>query len=251
MMDAEIVGKEHYDVARAVQKTLQDYKSLQDIIAILGMDELSEEDKATVYRARKIQKFLSQPFEVAQVFTGFIGKFVPLKETISGFKAILEGKYDHLPETAFYMVGPIEEVIEKANKLAADLGGGGKKEGGDKQATGKREITMETFTDPNHPELKPDEFEVNEKSFRVYVEFTKTVAVPYARDRELQEFPEDANKIKAKYDDILKQIDQEAEELITELNETTRQREAERKRKEEEVARKASKADATQAATAH
>jgi F-type H+-transporting ATPase subunit beta len=97
-----------------VQKTLQDYKSLQDIIAILGMDELSEEDKATVYRARKMQRFLSQPFTVAEVFTGFKGKFVPLKDTISAFKGIIEGKYDHLPESAFYMVGPIEEVIQKA-----------------------------------------------------------------------------------------------------------------------------------------
>lgn len=98
----------------------QDYKSLQDIIAILGMDELSEEDKLTVARARKIQKFLSQPFQVAEVFTGHVGKFVPLKETIKGFKQILGGDYDHLPEVAFYMVGPIEEVSEKAKKLAEE-----------------------------------------------------------------------------------------------------------------------------------
>eukprot|EP01115_Flamella_aegyptia_P013942 TRINITY_DN7655_c0_g1_i1.p1 TRINITY_DN7655_c0_g1~~TRINITY_DN7655_c0_g1_i1.p1 ORF type:complete len:619 (-),score=302.96 TRINITY_DN7655_c0_g1_i1:64-1887(-) len=119
MLDPRTVGQEHYTVARAVQKTLQQYKSLQDIIAILGMDELSEEDKQTVYRARKIQKFLSQPFFVAEVFTGMAGKFVPLKETISGFKNILEGKYDHLPEPAFYMVGPIEEVEAKARQMAA------------------------------------------------------------------------------------------------------------------------------------
>jgi len=117
MMDPVIVGREHYDVARGVQKTLQDYKSLQDIIAILGMDELSEDDKATVYRARKIQKFLSQPFQVAEVFTGHPGKFVSLAKTIEGFKGILEGKYDDLPEPAFYMVGPIEEVIAKANTM--------------------------------------------------------------------------------------------------------------------------------------
>eukprot|EP01099_Mayorella_cantabrigiensis_P008909 TRINITY_DN907_c0_g1_i1.p1 TRINITY_DN907_c0_g1~~TRINITY_DN907_c0_g1_i1.p1 ORF type:complete len:583 (-),score=180.35 TRINITY_DN907_c0_g1_i1:87-1835(-) len=117
MMDPVIVGREHYDVARGVQKTLQDYKSLQDIIAILGMDELSEDDKSTVYRARKIQKFLSQPFQVAEVFTGHPGKFVELKKTIEGFKGILEGKYDDLPEPAFYMVGPIEEVIAKANSM--------------------------------------------------------------------------------------------------------------------------------------
>jgi len=120
MLDPRTVGLEHYQVARAVQKTLQQYKSLQDIIAILGMDELSEEDKQTVYRARKIQKFLAQPFFVAEVFTGMAGKFVPLKETISGFKDILEGKYDHLPEPAFYMVGPIEEVEAKAKSLATE-----------------------------------------------------------------------------------------------------------------------------------
>ncbi|XP_074602956.1 ATP synthase, beta subunit [Brevipalpus obovatus] len=120
IMDPNIVGAEHYGVARGVQKILQDYKSLQDIIAILGMDELSEEDKLIVSRARKIQRFLSQPFQVAEVFTGQPGRFVPLAETIKGFKAILHGEYDHLPEVAFYMVGPIEEVAEKAQKLAAE-----------------------------------------------------------------------------------------------------------------------------------
>merc|ERR1712043_46754 len=118
IMDPNILGEEHYGVARAVQKILQDYKSLQDIIAILGMDELSEEDKFTVARARKIQRFLSQPFQVAEVFTNNPGKLVPLNETISGFKQILAGEYDHLPEAAFYMVGPIEEVVQKAEQLA-------------------------------------------------------------------------------------------------------------------------------------
>uniref|UniRef100_A0A671EVD7 ATP synthase subunit beta n=1 Tax=Rhinolophus ferrumequinum TaxID=59479 RepID=A0A671EVD7_RHIFE len=120
IMDPNIVGAEHYDVARGVQKILQDYKSLQDIIAILGMDELSEEDKLTVSRARKIQRFLSQPFQVAEVFTGHMGKLVPLKETIKGFQQILAGEYDHLPEQAFYMVGPIEEAVAKADKLAEE-----------------------------------------------------------------------------------------------------------------------------------
>lgn len=120
IMDPNVVGAEHYETARAVQKILQDYKSLQDIIAILGMDELSEEDKLTVSRARKIQRFLSQPFQVAEVFTGQAGKFVSLKETIKGFKQILAGELDHLPEVAFYMVGPIEEVQEKATKLAEE-----------------------------------------------------------------------------------------------------------------------------------
>jgi len=120
MLDRRIIGDEHYDTARGVQKILQDYKSLQDIIAILGMDELSEEDKQTVYRARKIQRFLSQPFHVAEVFTGFEGKFVSLPETIAGFRGIMEGKYDHLPEPAFYMQGTIEEVEQKARELAAE-----------------------------------------------------------------------------------------------------------------------------------
>jgi F-type H+-transporting ATPase subunit beta len=110
VLDPRIVGKEHYETARGVQKTLQRYKELQDIIAILGMDELSDEDKLTVSRARKIQKFLSQSFSVAEVFTGRPGKYVPLKETIRGFKEILEGKHDDKPESAFYMVGGIDEV---------------------------------------------------------------------------------------------------------------------------------------------
>lgn len=117
ILTAEIVGEEHYNVAFEVQRILQTYKSLQDIIAILGMDELSEEDKLTVMRARKIQRFLSQPFHVAEVFTGVSGKFVTLTDTIKGFKGIIEGLYDDLPEAAFYMVGTIEEAIEKAKKL--------------------------------------------------------------------------------------------------------------------------------------
>ncbi|MBM3468114.1 MAG: F0F1 ATP synthase subunit beta [Alphaproteobacteria bacterium] len=117
ILDPFIVGEEHYKVAREVQRVLQSYKSLQDIIAILGMDELSEEDKLTVARARKIQRFLSQPFFVAEVFTGMPGTFVSLEDTISGFKGIVQGDYDHLPELAFYMVGTIEEAVEKAQKL--------------------------------------------------------------------------------------------------------------------------------------
>ncbi|MEQ8342729.1 F0F1 ATP synthase subunit beta [Marinovum algicola] len=120
LMDPAIVGEEHYKVASDVQNILQRYKSLQDIIAILGMDELSEEDKLTVARARKIQRFLSQPFDVAKVFTGSDGVQVPLEETISSFKAVVAGEYDHLPEGAFYMVGGIEEVKAKAEKMAAD-----------------------------------------------------------------------------------------------------------------------------------
>ncbi|WP_331775570.1 F0F1 ATP synthase subunit beta [Sulfurospirillum sp. 1612] len=117
MLDPQILGQEHYEVARGVQAVLQKYKDLQDIIAILGMDELSEEDKLVVDRARKVERFLSQPFFVAEVFTGSPGKYVSLEETIAAFKGILDGKYDHLPEAAFYMVGNIEEAVEKAEKL--------------------------------------------------------------------------------------------------------------------------------------
>jgi F-type H+-transporting ATPase subunit beta len=120
VLDPKVVGEEHYTVARDVQRILQTYKSLQDIIAILGMDELSEEDKLTVSRARKIQRFLSQPFHVAEVFTGSPGKLVSLEDTVKGFKGIVAGDYDQLPEAAFYMVGTIEEAIEKAKKMAAE-----------------------------------------------------------------------------------------------------------------------------------
>jgi F-type H+-transporting ATPase subunit beta len=120
VLDPRVVGDEHYNIAREVQRVLQTYKSLQDIIAILGMDELSEEDKLTVSRARKIQRFLSQPFHVAEVFTGTPGVFVNLEDTIKGFKGIVAGEYDHLPEAAFYMVGTIEEAVEKAKKMAEE-----------------------------------------------------------------------------------------------------------------------------------
>ena len=120
ILDARILGEKHYNVARNVQSVLQTYKSLQDIIAILGMDELSEDDKLTVARARKIQRFMSQPFFVAEVFTGTPGKYVELEDTINGFDAICKGEYDHLPEAAFYMVGTIEEAVKKAEKMAED-----------------------------------------------------------------------------------------------------------------------------------
>lgn len=120
LLDASVVGQEHYDVATNVQQTLQAYKSLQDIIAILGMDELSEADKLTVERARKIERFLSQPFTVAEVFTGLEGRLVSLKDTVRSFKEILDGKHDNLPENAFYMVGAIEEAVAKAEKLAQE-----------------------------------------------------------------------------------------------------------------------------------
>ena len=119
ILDPLVLGAEHYQVAREVQRILQKYKDLQDIIAILGMEELSEEDKMVVARARKIQRFLSQPFFVAEAFTGAPGKYVPLKDTIRGFKEVVDGKHDDLPEQAFYLVGGIEEAIEKAERLKA------------------------------------------------------------------------------------------------------------------------------------
>ena len=119
-MDPRVIGDRHYNVARSVQVTLQKYNELLDIIAILGMDELSEEDKLTVARARKIQRFLSQPFFVAEVFTGSPGKLVDLEATIKGFDAICKGEYDHLPEAAFYMVGTIDEAVTKAEKMAKE-----------------------------------------------------------------------------------------------------------------------------------
>ena len=118
ILEADIVGEEHYETARRVQEILQKYKELQDIIAILGMEELSDEDKNTVYRARKIQRFLSQPFHVAETFTGVPGKYVPLKETIRGFKMIIDGEMDAYPESAFFNVGTIDDVIEKARSEA-------------------------------------------------------------------------------------------------------------------------------------
>ena len=120
IVDPHIIGEEHYEVARGVQEILQKYKELQDIIAILGMEELSDEDKLVVARARKVQRFLSQPFFVAEAFTGTPGKYVPLKETIRGFKEILEGKHDEIPEAAFYMVGSIDEVLEQARKMKGE-----------------------------------------------------------------------------------------------------------------------------------
>ena len=118
ILDAAYIGEEHYQVARQVQQILQKYKELQDIIAILGMEELSDEDKITVSRARKIQRFLSQPFHVAEAFTGKSGKYVKIEDTVRGFKEICEGKYDDIPEQAFYMAGGIEEVVERAKEMA-------------------------------------------------------------------------------------------------------------------------------------
>jgi F-type H+-transporting ATPase subunit beta len=120
ILDPQVIGEEHYQTARGIQQVLQRYKDLQDVIAILGMEELSEEDKLTVARARRIRNFLSQPMFVAEAFTGLEGKYVPIKETIRGFKEILEGKHDHLPESAFHLVGTIDEAVAKAKSLGED-----------------------------------------------------------------------------------------------------------------------------------
>jgi len=189
MLSPLIVGEEHYNVARAVQKVLQSYKSLQDIIAILGMDELSEEDKQTVYRARKMQKFLSQPFAVAEVFTGMQGKFVDLKENIAGFKSILNGEYDHLPEPAFYMVGGITEVEAKALTLAKEKPSDAQKKDATKASspTEKKKKTLEDAAEGAKRLIKK------------------------AEDRALKtaKTSDDQNKIKQRYADQLLKIDAE------------------------------------------
>jgi len=232
MMSAAVLGKEHYDVARSVQKTLQDYKSLQDIIAILGMDELSEEDKATVYRARKIQKFLSQPFAVAEPFTGFPGKLVPVKDTIAGFKGILEGKYDHLPEQSFYMVGDINEVIEKANKMAAELESSKDKE--EKKTDDKGKTTITTTTVKKGPKtiytvdmLNDFMKKTREESLPAYKKMREEMC-PSKKD----EIAEEVKKIEAK-------LDEEHKYFVNVVTTVNKRREEEAEKKRLEAAAKA------------
>jgi len=158
LMDQMYIGKLHFQTARSVERCLLAYKQLQDIIAILGMEELSEEDTVTVYRARKVQRFLSQPFQVAEVFTGYEGQFVPLKDTIKGFGEIMSGKYDNLPEVAFYMVGTIEQVVAKAERIAAEtakaLGTDKKKDDEKKKVDDKKEVEKPFTTDDFVKEIK-------------------------------------------------------------------------------------------------
>jgi len=227
MMSAAIVGKEHYNVARTVQKTLQDYKSLQDIIAILGMDELSEEDKATVYRARKIQRFLSQPFTVAEVFTGFQGKFVAVKDTVSGFKGILDGKYDHLPESAFYMVGDINEVVSKAAKMAAELESQ-KAKSDDKG--GKKEGVVE----------------INSESLTEFANRTKK-AIETLKEYQISERPDQKEEITKRWTDWVAGIEPEKEKLVQVLAKAAVDRaEQQRKKKEEQALREKARLEAAQ-----
>ncbi|XP_017080869.1 ATP synthase subunit beta, mitochondrial [Drosophila eugracilis] len=166
ILDPDVVGEEHYNVARAVQKTLQAYKSLQDIIAILGMDELSEDDKLTVARARKMQRFLSQPFQVAEIFTGHPGKLVPIEKCVEGFKRLLNGEYDDIPEIAFYMVGDAEEVLAKATQLAANMSGeaeGGKEEEAKKDEKDNKEAKPEEGKKEEEPKADAKKEEKNDK----------------------------------------------------------------------------------------
>jgi len=233
LMSPLVLGKEHYDTARAVQKTLQDYKSLQDIIAILGMDELSEEDKQTVYRARKIQKFLSQPFAVALPFTGMEGKLVSVKDTVSGFKGILEGKYDHLPEAAFYMVGDISEVVAKAAKLAGQTttsSSDPKKAAGGAQAQNFDAATVENL--------------------KTYIEETKKV-LPVLRDAQIKDNPDKKDEITAHWQQWEAKMDEEGRRMQEAIVQRDAELEAEERRKKEEAAAKAEKLKQQQAAAAH
>ena len=193
MLDPYIVGEEHYNVAREVQRVLQNYKSLQDIIAILGMDELSESDRLVVQRARRIQKFLSQPFQVAEVFTGFEGRLVPIKDTISAFKEILAGDHDDLPEQAFYMVGDIKEVQSKARTMAGT------------------EVKQEEGTKKKGPDTNFKQEDVSEESLKafattVYAMFDEQCAEEI---KAVAEFPEEVARLKAKQDKVRKLMEKE------------------------------------------
>ena len=191
MLDPYIIGEEHYNVAREVQRVLQNYKSLQDIIAILGMDELSESDRLVVQRARRIQKFLSQPFQVAEVFTGFEGRLVNIKDTISAFKEILAGDHDDLPEQAFYMVGDIKEVQSKARTLA---GSEVKQEEGGKE--------------------KEADFKEEDVSEASLTQFAKTVYEMFDLQcaeelAQVKEFPDEVARLKAKHSKIRQLMERE------------------------------------------
>eukprot|EP01087_Luapelamoeba_hula_P010189 TRINITY_DN268_c0_g1_i1.p1 TRINITY_DN268_c0_g1~~TRINITY_DN268_c0_g1_i1.p1 ORF type:complete len:687 (+),score=131.46 TRINITY_DN268_c0_g1_i1:206-2266(+) len=224
LMTPLVLGKDHYDTARAVQKTLQDYKSLQDIIAILGMDELSEEDKQTVYRARKIQKFLSQPFAVALPFTGMEGKLVPVKDTVAGFRGILEGKYDHLPEAAFFMVGDINEVVAKSQTLA----GSTQQSDSKKSATSGNAAAAANFDAPTVENLK------------TYIEETKKI-LPAIRDAQIQQNPEKKEEISAHWQQWEGRMDEEGRKMAEALTQRQAEIEVEERQKREEAAAKAAK----------
>lgn len=192
MLDPRIITPEHYNTARAVQKTLQDYKSLQDIIAILGMDELSDDDKATVIRARKIQRFLSQPFRVAEVFTGFSGRYVRLTDTIRGFRGILEGKYDDIPEQAFYMVGDIEEVVEKAERLSRQAAAN--------QASDNKDSSKAAVTSEDDSVFGPKQIKT------IYAEARRLAVL--CEEEQISEAPEKAAEIKKYWENWRNSVDE-------------------------------------------
>jgi len=222
LMEVEYLGEEHYRTAKAIQECLGEYKALQDIIAILGMDELSEKDKRTVYRARKIQKFLSQPFTVAQAFTGMQGKYVTLKETIQGFREILEGKYDDLPENAFWMVGNISEVIDKSKRLA-QAGGGGGADGKGGQKGGKRDILS-----------KENLEDTMKKSLGIVQQLKENI---------VKRNPSRAPEMDQKYPQgsLEQKIQAEISQIVETVNRINIQREEERKKQEAEAAERAAR----------
>jgi len=207
MLTPAIVGLEHYNVARGVQKVLQSYKSLQDIIAILGMDELSEEDKLTVYRARKMQKFLSQPFYMSEVFTGMKGKFVELPECISAFKDIMAGKYDHLPEHAFYMVGPIEEVTQKAEQMS----GVETKDGGKKKKKGKKPKLVGTDGLAEDIKSKAQKFKLIEDQFQ------RAIAKKLKKAEKRKSFLQIERRLQIKFAEYKERVPTGAKPLLIEI----------------------------------
>jgi len=233
LMDENILGKQHFRVARAVEQTLLQYKQLQDIIAILGMDELSEEDRLTVYRARKVQKFLSQPFQVAEVFTGKLGVFVELEDTIKGFRDIVNGKYDHLPEQAFYMVGNIESVQVKAEEIAREVArtkalkgdldeDDGKKKKGKGEKVVKRERTIEEMMPIPRPtqtneEIRKEIKDLADKCHKEDLEYAakikatntgdeKAVGWSFPKEDEIKKLWSDWNVLFESQPDIIKSI---------------------------------------------
>jgi len=217
LMVEEIIGKRHFKTARAVEKCLLAYKSLQDIIAILGMDELSEDDTLTVYRARKVQKFLSQPFTVAEVFTGMKGQFVDLEETILGFSEIMKGKYDHLPEQAFYMVGNIQMVVKKAEQIAADLAAAKlrQEKGEVKKEDKKDDKKVETTTGPIEDQIREKILKIAQNAKEAELKKAATIKANWKAGEDLQpgwSYPKE-DEIKEKWDKWQKKYDEQSKDL--------------------------------------
>jgi len=229
-MEVEFLGEEHYRTAKGVQECLGEYKSLQDIIAILGMDELSEKDKQTVYRARKMQRFLSQPFVVAQVFTGYEGKYVKKEDTIRSFKEILEGKHDHLPESAFYMVGPIEEVIQKAQRMAGQVA----KEAPKKEE--KKDAKTQQLTTAEKRAAK-----LQRENLEKFIEKT-SAALPKMKNLAAKRAPARAKVFETKFPPgIESQMKNEMEAMLKNIEVIKAQRAEQKKKEEAENAERAAR----------